>query len=58
MVIAFGLRGHMFRSADFGDSWQTIELATANGHALESGSPMVPCCETGASLWSVMAAPC
>jgi photosystem II stability/assembly factor-like uncharacterized protein len=35
--LAYGLRGHLFRSADFGDSWQQIELNTPNNGPLEFG---------------------
>jgi len=34
--LAYGLRGNLFRSTDFGDSWQPIELKAARGN-LEFG---------------------
>ncbi len=30
-VLVYGLRGHLFRSADFGDSWEEIPLKAASG---------------------------
>ncbi|MBA1225642.1 WD40/YVTN/BNR-like repeat-containing protein [Stutzerimonas stutzeri] len=36
-LFVVGEMGGMFRSADFGDSWEGIELRNGNGHALESG---------------------
>jgi photosystem II stability/assembly factor-like uncharacterized protein len=30
-LLAYGLRGNLFRSTDFGDSWQPIELKAARG---------------------------
>jgi len=35
-LLAYGLRGNLFRSTDFGDSWQPIELKAARG-TLEFG---------------------
>ena len=35
--MAYGLRGHLFRSTDFGDSWQQITLNTPNNCPLEFG---------------------
>ncbi|MDZ3990645.1 hypothetical protein PspTeo4_02936 [Pseudomonas sp. Teo4] len=35
-LLAYGLRGNLFRSTDFGDSWQPIELKAERG-ALEFG---------------------
>lgn len=36
-LLVYGLRGHLFRSADFGDSWQQISLNTPNNGPLEFG---------------------
>ena len=49
-LLVYGLRGHMFRSADFGATWQQIELKGAagrlefglsNGAVLKDGSVVV-----------------
>ncbi|WVM93428.1 hypothetical protein ULG90_05685 [Halopseudomonas pachastrellae] len=36
MVLVWGLRGNLFRSTDFGDSWQQIELKTPRNGPLEA----------------------
>src|SRR5690606_25356373 len=35
-VIAWGLRGNVFRSDDFGDTWQEVTLMTPSNGPLES----------------------
>ena len=35
-VLAWGLRGNMYRSSDFGDTWEQVELLTPNNGPLEA----------------------
>ncbi len=36
-LVVYGLRGHLYRSDDFGDSWQDISLQTPQGGTLQFG---------------------
>jgi hypothetical protein len=57
-LLAYGLRGNLFRSSDFGDSWQQVELKAARVARWSSAWQALRLSMMAAWCWSATAAAC